>query len=172
MSKNLHEVGQLIVACETYVVFQDQVLMHKRAETKSKFPGFWIGPGGHVEEGEDVVSAAIREIKEETGVTLKPEEVSLKVLAFHHHLDRGEVWMEYLFRAEISKEQEIYSTNEGETKWVSINDLMSLENVFPPSKFYLKHVLDKNSGIMYNASEWENSTLVKVLSENIEKNRE
>lgn len=169
MSKNLHEVGQLIVACETYVVFQDQVLMHKRAETKSKFPGFWIGPGGHVEEGEDVMLAAIREIKEETGVTLRPEEVSLKVLAFHHHLDRGEVWMEYLFRAEISKEQEIHSTNEGETKWVSINDLMSLENVFPPSKFYLKHVLDKNSGIMYNASEWENSTLVKVLSKNIEK---
>lgn len=167
MSKNLHEVGQLIVACETYVVFHDQVLMHKRAETKSKFPGFWIGPGGHVEEGEDVMSAAIREIKEETGVVLLPEDISLKVLAFHHHLDRGEVWMEYLFRAEISERQEIHSTNEGETRWVPINELMSLENVFPPSKFYLKHVLDKNSGIMYNASEWRDSKLVKILSEQI-----
>jgi 8-oxo-dGTP pyrophosphatase MutT (NUDIX family) len=171
MSKKLHEVGQLIIACETYVVFQDQVLMHKRSMTKSKFPGFWIVPGGHVEEGEDVLLAAIREIEEETGVILQSQDVSLKVLAFHHHLDRGEVWVEYLFRAEVFTDQKIHSTDEGETKWVSMNELMSLENVFPPSKYYLKHVLDKNSGIMYNASEWKNSTLVKVLSENIEKNR-
>lgn len=139
--------------------------MHKRADDKKLFPGFWIGPGGHVDEGEDVLSAAIREIQEETGVTLLPEHISLKVIAFHHHLDRGEVWMEYLFRAEIPSEQPVRSTQEGETTWISIGELMHLENVFPPSKYYLEHILDKTSGIKYNASEWKNAQLVRVLSE-------
>jgi len=170
MAKNLHEIGQLIVACEVYIVHKDKVLMHKRAESKSLFPGYWIGPGGHVEENEDVLSAAIREIKEETGVVLQPTNVSLKVLAFHHHIDRNEVWMEYLFQAEIPSTQPVHSTEEGETTWIAINDLLSLDNIFPPSKYYLQHILDKNSGIKYNASDWKDAQLVKVHSETIDKN--
>jgi 8-oxo-dGTP pyrophosphatase MutT (NUDIX family) len=167
MPKRLHEVGQLIVACETYIVHNGKVLMHKRAENKSKFPGFWIGPGGHVDEGEDVLSAAIREIYEETGVILEPSQVTLKVLAFHHHLDRGEVWMEYLFRAEIPAEQSIHSTAEGLTAWLPIEEVLTMDQVFPPSKYYLGHILNSDSGIMYNASEWQDAQLVKVLSEHL-----
>ncbi len=172
MPKRLHELGQLIVACETYIVCNGKVLMHLRDQNKKKFPGFWIGPGGHVDEGEDVLTAAIREIKEETGVTLEPEQVTLKVLAFHHHLDRGEVWMEYLFRAEIPTDQPIHSTAEGETHWVPIKELRNLPNVFPPSKFYLDHILAQGSDIMYNASQWRDAQLVKVLSQRVGNRRE
>lgn len=168
MPKRLHELGQLIVACEVYIVHKDHVLMHKRAETKEKFPGFWLGPGGHVDAGEDALTAAIREVKEETGVTLEPKDILLKVLSFHHHLDRGEVWMEYMFRAEILTDQPVYSTDEGETKWIAIDEVMKMGNVFPPSKYYLKHILDANSGIIYNASEWEEAQLVRVLSERVD----
>lgn len=168
MPKHLHELGQLIVACETYIVHDGKVLMHKRAETKAKWPGFWIGPGGHIDEGEDALTAAIREIKEETGVTLEPHNVALKVLAFHHHVDRNEVWMEYLFRAEIPADQPIHSTDEGETHWIPLEELMTMDKVFPPSQYYLAHILDKNSGLMYNASEWREAQLVKVLSQRVD----
>ncbi len=170
MSKKLHELGQLIVGCEVYIVHQNRVLMHKRAADKSLFPGYWIGPGGHVEADEDALSAAIREIKEETGVTLMSENVTLKVLAFHHHLDRKEVWMEYLFRAEIPSSQPIHSTDEGETKWIAIDELMTLDNIFPPSQYYLEHILDKQSGILFNSSSWKNANLVQVHSQSLEKN--
>jgi 8-oxo-dGTP diphosphatase len=164
MAKKLHELGQLIVACETYIVHNDKVLMHKRAENKAKWPGVWIGPGGHIDEGEDALTAAIREVEEETGVTLRSEDVVLKVLAFHHHVDRGEVWMEHLFRAEIPADQTVHSTAEGESHWIDLQELMTLDNVFPPSKYYLEHILDKDSGLLYNASEWQDAQLVRVLS--------
>jgi hypothetical protein len=44
---------------------------------------------------------------------------------------------------------------------------MKMENIFPPSKYYLKHILDTKSGIIYNSSEWENAKLVRVLSESV-----
>lgn len=165
MSQKLHELGQLIVACEVYIVHRDKVLMHKRAADKKKFPGFWIGPGGHVEAGEDVLTAAIREIKEETGVLLQSDNVKLKVLAFHHHLDRGEVWLEYLFRATMPTEQPIISTPEGESKWIEINELLKMNQVFPPSRYYFDHILNDKPGIMYNASDWRDAQLVSVQSQ-------
>jgi 8-oxo-dGTP pyrophosphatase MutT (NUDIX family) len=121
-----------------------------------------------VDEGEDVLTAAMREIKEETGVLLETSNVKLKVLAFHHHLDRGEVWMEYLFRATIPSEQKIISTPEGESKWISLEELKTLDQVFPPSKYYFDHILNDKPGIVYNASEWSDSQLVRVQSEKVD----
>jgi len=166
--KRLNELGQLIVAAETYIFQNNKVLMHKRAENKEKFPGFWIGPGGHVEQGEDALTAAIREVKEETGVIVHPKDVKLKVIAFHHHIDRNEVWVEYLFRANIPAEQEIQHSPEGISEWIGIEDLMVMDNVFPPSKYYFDHILNDKPGILYNSSEWKESKLLRVLSEQVD----
>jgi len=165
MIKKLHHVGQLIVACEVYIVHEGKVLMHKRAENKEKWPGFWIGPGGHVDEGEDVLSTAIREVKEETGVIIDEDNIKLKVLAFHHHIDKKEVWMEYLFRAVIPKQQMIRSSKEGLSEWIEIPKLLKMEKVFSPSKYYFDHILNDKPGIKYNYSEWKDARLVKVISE-------
>ena len=167
--KKLHELGKLIVACETYIMHDGKVLMHKRAESKKKFPGYWIGPGGHVDENEDVLTTALREVKEETGVILSEKDVKLKVLAFHHHIDRNEVWIEYLFRATIPSHQEIRNTAEGSSEWIKVDDVKKLKNIFPPSKHYLNHILNDSTGILYNYSQWKNAELVNVISERIDK---
>lgn len=165
--RKLHELGQLIVACETYIVYKGKVLMHKRSENKEKFPGYWIGPGGHIDEGENVLSTAMREVKEETGIILNKEHIKLKVLAFHHHIDRREVWIEYLFRADIPQSQKVRSSKEGKSQWIEINKVLKMKNVFPPSKYYFDHILNNKAGVVYNFSSWTGSRLVKVISEKV-----
>lgn len=54
-----------------FLLKDDEVLL---AMKKRGFGvGKWNGVGGKVAEGEDVVTAAIREIKEEIGVTVSPD---------------------------------------------------------------------------------------------------
>ena len=44
----------------------DRVLLIQRA--KGGFKGLWSLPGGHIEPGESAKAAAVREVREETGV--------------------------------------------------------------------------------------------------------
>ena len=65
MSRDRTERVELTTLC---MVFRDdKILLQNRVKTD------WRGycfPGGHVEPGESVVDSAIREIKEETGLTV------------------------------------------------------------------------------------------------------
>lgn len=67
---------QLIVANRYHVVprtiffvfHQNKVLLLKGAKDKKINAGLWNGLGGHIERGEDIVSAAKRELLEEAGI--------------------------------------------------------------------------------------------------------
>ena len=53
-----------------YVLRGDEVLMlHRIAKPDDENEGKWIGVGGKLEENEDPASAALRELREETGAT-------------------------------------------------------------------------------------------------------
>jgi len=161
-SKHLSDSDKLIPACEIYIVYNNsEVLMFKRSADSKLFPNYLIGPGGHIDEGEDPMSAVIRETFEETGITLTPEQITLKVLSFHHHLNRGETWIEYIFRADVNKKPQTSNTAEGTSLWVDINDLEKSENIFPTLKPDLEHILSASSGVKYSASSWEDFRLVK-----------
>ena len=52
-----------------------QILIQRRSPTKENWPNLWdVSVGGHLSSGEGPVEAAIREAKEELGVTLVPGE--------------------------------------------------------------------------------------------------
>lgn len=52
-----------------------QVLLLKRAEVDEWMPGKWSLPGGGKREEESLLQGAIREIKEETGLEVMPEDL-------------------------------------------------------------------------------------------------
>ncbi|MEU4196021.1 NUDIX domain-containing protein [Kribbella sp. NPDC026611] len=73
-----------------YVVLRrgDEVLLMLRANT-GYMDGFWAVPAGHVERGESVVEAAVREVREEVGVEIDPADLQ-PVTAMHRTGGNGD----------------------------------------------------------------------------------
>lgn len=140
--------------------------MHRRSKNKKYFPGYLIGPGGHINDGEDVVRAASREVAEETGIIVQPTSMKLKYVGIHHHIDTHTVWINWGYLSEPTAiGGELTQSDEGTSEWIAFDELMKIKSeLFPPSVEYFDHVLRDAPGILYTNSEWENNQLLHTLS--------
>jgi 8-oxo-dGTP diphosphatase len=92
------------------------VLLMKRAETKRTFPGRYNGIGGHIERDEDPYTSALREIKEETGLSL-----SQLALRGVYNVDAAqEVGITLFIFTGESTSREVIEGDEGSLHWVPI----------------------------------------------------
>lgn len=73
----VHRDGDWHRAVDIWVVNrQGEVLLQLRSLEKDSYPNHWdISCGGHVVAGEDSLSAAINELKEELGLDVQPQEL-------------------------------------------------------------------------------------------------
>lgn len=113
---NRCEFVELTVLC---MVYDDhKILLQNRVINDWKGYTF---PGGHVEKGESFVEATIREIKEETGLTVK----NLQLCGIKQFpIDHGR-YIVLLYKTN-QYEGHLISSQEGEMKWI---DRKSLENI-------------------------------------------
>ncbi|MBN8202987.1 NUDIX hydrolase [Bacillus sp. NTK034] len=58
--------NEIVLVVSTSIIQEGKVLMIK--ENKATVKNKWNFPSGHVEKGEDILAAACREVKEETGL--------------------------------------------------------------------------------------------------------
>ena len=94
------------------------VLVQNRKDPN--WPGI-VFPGGHVEPGESFVDSVIREVREETGITvLNPLLCGVK----QFHTREGERYVVFLFRA-TKFEGTLQSSDEGEAMWIPRSELFS-----------------------------------------------
>jgi 8-oxo-dGTP diphosphatase len=55
-----------------------EVLFQKRSSAKESFPGVWdVSAAGHIESGETSAAAAIKELREELGIDVRPGDLRL-----------------------------------------------------------------------------------------------
>lgn len=103
----------------------DDVLLLKGAPTKRIWPNQYNGIGGHMEPGEDVYTAAVREVREETGLAVW--DVRLRgVINIPVEDRRGIVVFVFAARAESRR---ITPSKEGALEWISRAQLLSLDLV-------------------------------------------
>jgi len=104
-----------------FMIKDESVLMIKGAPTKRLWANRYNGIGGHIDRGEDALSAARRELFEETGLNNVALELVGTVL-----IDAGEQQGIGLF---VYRGQyiggELYPSSEGQLEWVPANQLDS-----------------------------------------------
>lgn len=89
------------------------VLVQNRADPN--WPGL-VFPGGHVEPGESFVKSVIREVWEETGITI----IEPRLCGVKQFMTMDNVrYIVFLFKAE-KHEGELRSSDEGEAFWLPI----------------------------------------------------
>lgn len=77
----VHAEGALHATSHIWIVRENDksgydVLLQKRSETKDSNPGCYdISSAGHVEAGDDYMESAIRELREELGISALPEQL-------------------------------------------------------------------------------------------------
>lgn len=101
---------------------QDQVLLIKGASSKKIWPDQYNGIGGHVEFGEDILEAAKRELREETGMEKVPLHFCGQIMI---QVTEAMGIAMFVFRG-IFNNETLIPSDEGSLEWISLNNL---ENV-------------------------------------------
>ena len=127
------EITELTVLC--LVQDGDRYLLQHRL--KKDWPGFTL-PGGHIEPGESIVDAVIREVKEETGLTLKKYQYRGLITFVSNQW--GTEYM-HLFTA-TEYEGEIKECDEGNLEWVPKSKIEQL-NLWEGDKIFLRLIEQK-----------------------------
>ena len=156
----IHSKGLWHKTVHVWLVNQkNEVLLQKRSMTKDSFPGKWdISSAGHVEQDATPLDAAIREVSEELGISVRPDELQFLFSLRRQSIHRNGAFVDneftdvYLLRKDIAIENLAIDTRE------------VVDAAFIPLAIFRDWVHDKIVELVPHVEEYER--LLKELQEN------
>lgn len=148
--------ARLYTACYVLLVKNEKVAMLLRENT-GWMDGYYGLPAGRLEYDESFTQGAIREAKEESGVTIRSEDMRAVHVANRHVTYPGDKyadWVDVYFIAEKwqGKPRNAEPEKSERLDWLAINDLP--DNIVPPQRAALTEIAKAN---FYSEFGWGNN---------------
>jgi mutator protein MutT len=144
--KEIPRVFRIVVAA--VIVKDKSVLLLKRRKDEEAFPGIWEFPSGKREFGESSVEALIREVKEETGLSII---VDKPIYVFEYIVEKPDeirdvTQVNFLVRlANLTQEIRINKEEHEEARWFSKEEILSLKEISEEVRKCAAMVLENSS---------------------------
>ena len=129
-----------------------------RVVVQRRIKGNWKGiafPGGHIEPGESVVDSVIREVKEETGLTVS----EVRLCGVKDWCEEGKRGVVFLFKTSCYGGELLKETEEGEVFWCPKKEILehrTANNFEYMLKVFLNEELTENFA-KYEPDFWRQS---------------
>ena len=125
-----------------YIERADTVLMIHRQKA-DEHRGFWLAPGGKLEKNEAPIEAAIREVREETGLQIQPPDLKA-VLSFPDDGDSpfGDEWQVFVFYTSFFSGELRTDCPEGQLAWIPREQLTELP-MWEGDKLFTPRIFEK-----------------------------
>ena len=134
----------VIPYCLVFLTSQGRVLLIRKAEGRLH-EGEWIGLGGKLEPGEDPLSSAVREFREESGLILEDPRIRGTLV----WIDEVKCGIVHIVTA-TRWSGDLSESEEGELRWHSVNDLPALEGLARHQLLFLDRVLVDDDDHFYS----------------------
>lgn len=146
----------MILSTVCYIEKNGKYLMlHRTKKKKDINKDKWLGIGGKFENNESPEECVLREVKEETGLTL----TSYKLRCIITYVSTScETEYMYVFTSD-SFTGEILNCNEGDLEWINKEDVFNL-NIWEGDKIFLEK-LQKDNSFFTGKFEYDGDKLIK-----------
>jgi 8-oxo-dGTP diphosphatase len=141
------DIHQLVICANVFIRRNGKYLMLRRSPLKRYAPDVVHPVGGKVDLDEDPYTAAIREVLEETGVTVKNMRLETVINELAPPPDHTINWLIFHFSADYDS-GEISGTEEGELVWMTAEEIKR-EKLFPSVRPLIDHILGPHRGTAF-----------------------
>ncbi len=148
----------------------EKILMVNRQ--KNPWQGMWNGVGGKRNQGESPLTCIMREIQEETGITVNKNQVFFKGICTWNDQFKSRSSGLYIFLVEVSDDLEYVtprSTPEGILDWKTIDWISSFDNlgVAYNIPYFIHNVINESNCYKYECT-FNGNILEEVKESEIE----
>ena len=142
-----HSRHTVIARTLIFITSGDDVLLLKRASDRKLWPGLYNGVGGHVEPGETVLDSAIRELREETGLSTITHLDLRGIITIETKRDAPDILV-FLYTGQTIAKKVIDSA-EGTLHWMNWQEVPPEESVEDLPMLLYKIMTTSNTTIHY-----------------------